>query len=218
MTCCSRVLFGRPPGEVWRRRVAWVAGALLFCGANAGFFFWYRATGQTRQDALEARRTELAGEVSAAEREAERLETQRERLSRVSAAIEEFYGQRVGTRRATLASLVEQIHSTLKSVGVAPAEIAYSIKPVSGLPLSEMVATFGFAADYHKLKRLLDAFEIGPRWIVVRDIALARDADVPGSVQVRMVIATYFIDEQGERPGRVSEAGTIAATPSRSRS
>jgi hypothetical protein len=203
--------------EVWRRRAAWLVVALLFFGTNAGFFFWYRATGQTRQDALEARRRALAGEASAAEREAERLAAQRDRLSRVSAAIEEFYGRRIGTRRATLASLVEQIHSTLKTAGVAPAEIGYAIKPVNGLPLSEMDATFGFAADYKKLKRLLDAFETGPRWVVVRDIALARDADVPGSVQVRMMIATYFTDEQGERPGRPSEAGTIPAPP-RSRS
>jgi cell division protein FtsB len=203
--------------EVWRRRAAWLTVALLFFGANAGFFLWYRATGQTRQDALEARRTALAGEATAAEREAERLEAQRDRLSRVSAAIEEFYGRRIGTRRATLASLVEQIHSTLKVAGIAPAEIGYSIKPVTGLPLSEMDATFGFAADYQKLKRLLNAFETGPRWIVVRDIALARDAEMPGSVQVRMLIATYFTDEQGERPGRASEAGTISAPP-RSRS
>jgi hypothetical protein len=49
---------------------------------------------------------------------------------------------------------------------------------------------------------LLDAFETGPRWIVVREISLARNADVPGSVQARMSIATYFADEESGRSAR----------------
>jgi Tfp pilus assembly protein PilO len=208
----------REAGAVWRRRAGWLSAAGLFLAVNAGFFFWYRATGQTRQDALEARQAALEAEVGAAEREAGRLEAQRQRLSRVSAAIEEFYKRRIGTRRATLASIVDEIHATLKRAGIAPAEIGYGIRPVTGLPLSEMNATFGFAADYKKFKSLLDAFETGPRWLVVREIALAREADVPGSVQVRMSIATYFADEKGELPDRPAAAGAAVSAAPRSRS
>jgi len=179
----------------WRRRAGWLAAAGLLLAANAGFFLWYRSTGQARQQALEARRAALSGDVAAAEKEAERLEGQRQRLSQVSSAIEDFYGRRIGTRRETLAAIVDEIHATLRRVGVAPSEIGYTIKPVAKLPLAEMNANFGFAADYRKFKQLLDAFETGKRWIVVREIAIARNADVPGSVQVRMTVATYFADE-----------------------
>ncbi|MGH9368434.1 MAG: hypothetical protein ACRD3M_12250 [Thermoanaerobaculia bacterium] len=204
-------------GAVWRRRAGWLAGAALFLAGNAAFLFWYRGTSQSRQEALETRRVALASEVSAAEREAERLEAQRERLSRANAAIEEFYGRRIGTRRATLAVIVDQIHVTLNGAGIAPSEIGYVIKPLANLPISEMGASFSFAADYRKLKRLLDAFETGPRWIVVREIGIARDEEVPGSVQVRMAIATYFADEAEERPDLPAARGAAPAAQ-RSRS
>jgi len=208
----------RGAGAVWRRRAGWLAAAGLFLAANAAFFFWYRGTGRTRQEALESRRAELASEVTAAEREAQRLEGQRVRLSQVSAAIEEFYGRRIGTRRATLASIVEEIHATLKRVGIAPSDIGYNLKPVGKLPLLEMDAAFGFAADYQKFKRLLDAFETGPRWIVVREISLARNADVPGSVQARMSIATYFADEESGGAARPAPPATAPRTARKGRS
>lgn len=182
-------------GAVWRRRSGWLLAAGLFLASNATFFFWYRGTGRIRQEGLEARRVALASQVSSAEREAERLEAQSQRLSRVSAAIEEFYGKRVGTERSTLAAVVEEIHGTLKSAGIAPAEISYQSKTLTKLDLSELNAGFSFAADYQKFKRLLQLFETGPRWIVVREISLARNPEVPGSVQVRMAVATYFADE-----------------------
>jgi len=193
--------------EVWRRRGGWLAGAGLFLLANGAFLFWYRGTGRIRQDALEARRVALSTQVGAAEREAERLQVQSQRLSKVSGAIEEFYGKRIGTERATLASVVDEIHATLKRVGIAPSQISYSTKPLAKVGLSEMDAGFSFAADYKKLKRLIDAFEIGPRWIVVKEIALARDDSAPGSVQVRMTVATYFSDEHPEDGGRLAAAG-----------
>lgn len=207
----------RGAGAVWRRRAGWLAGAGLFLAANAGFFFWYRGTGETRQEALESRRASLAGEVGAAEREAQRLEGQHRRLSQVSAAVQEFYGRRIGTRRATLASIVDEIHATLKRVGITPSEISYTLKPMAKLQLLEMDAGFGFAADYQKFKRLLDAFEIGPRWIVVREVSLARDADVPGSVQVRILIATYFADEEADRPGRPAVPAAVGQAARRGR-
>jgi hypothetical protein len=206
------------PGAVWRRRAGWLAGAAVFLGVNAAFFFWYRGTSQGRQDALEARRVALAAEVSASERDAEKLSAQEERLSRVSAAIEEFYGRRIGTRRATLAAIVDQIHDILKGAGIAPSEIGYTIKPLPKLPLSEMGAGFSFGADYRKVKRLLDAFETGPRWIVVREIGIARDDNAPGTVQVRMAIATYFADEEGERPDLPASRASAPAAAPRSRS
>jgi hypothetical protein len=49
-----------------------------------------------RRDALEARRTALAHTVAEAEAEAARLTAQKERLSGVSEAMEEFYGHRIG--------------------------------------------------------------------------------------------------------------------------
>jgi len=186
-------------GRTWRRRAPLLAACLFFFAANLGFFFWYRGTMRERDLSLEARRAALAAEVQTAEREAETLAAQARRLSAVSAAIEEFYGRRVGTRRQTLAPVVSELHAILSRVGIAPLDIAYSTTPVADLPLSRMAIRFGFDAEYSKFKRLLEAFEKGRRWIVVREISLARNPDVPGGVQVRVALATYFSDEGDDR-------------------
>ena len=196
---------------VWRRRAGLLAAAGVFLVANAAFFVWYRGTAQSRQEGLEARRTALAAEAATAEREAARLDGQSRRLSQVSAAIGDFYGKRIGTQRATLAPVIDEIHATLKRVGIAPAQIAYTVAPLKGLPLSEMSAGFSFAADYNKFKRLLEAFETGSRWIVVREIALQGNPETPGSITARVTVATYFSEE----PTAETQAAAPRGTPAR---
>jgi hypothetical protein len=186
--------------ETWRRRSAWLLAAGIFLGANAVFFYWYRGSGRERQLALETRHDALGKQVVEAEKEEARLDGQSRRLSQVSAAIQEFYGKRVGTRRATLAPIVDEIHATLKRADITTGQISYAIKPVAKLPLSSMSATFSFVADYARFKRLLDLFETGPRWIVVRAIGISRQTDVPGAVQVSMEVGTYFVEEPGQEP------------------
>ena len=56
---------------------------------------------------------------------------------------------------------VEEVHATLKRVGLTPADISYESLPVVNLPLSQTVARFGFKADYARFKRLLQEFEVG---------------------------------------------------------
>ena len=177
---------------MWARHAALVAIALLFLAANVTFFFWYRATMRERRAGLEERRASLEKQVQSVEQEAARLGGQRERLFNVNAAIQEFYGSRVGTPRDTLALVVDEVHSLLKHAVITTGQIAYATRPMADLPLSEMVVTFGFKSDYPRFKQLLGLIETDRRWIVVRDIALSRDPDTPGAVQVRMTLATYF--------------------------
>jgi hypothetical protein len=64
-----------------------------------------------------------------------------------------------------------------------------------------MQISFGFRSDYAKFKRLLQLFENNRRWIIVRDATLARDPENPASVDVRLILATYFSGEEGARRG-----------------
>ena len=59
-----------------------------------------------------------------------------------------------------------------------------------------MVVQFAFRNDYARFKQLLQSIETGRRWIVVRDVGLARDPELPGGVQVRMSLVTYFGGEE----------------------
>jgi Tfp pilus assembly protein PilO len=197
---------------VWRRRAGLLATAVLLAAGNLAFFLWYGSTTKDRERSLEARRAQLASEVELVQAEAARLSGQRERLSQVSSAITEFYARRVGSRRESLAPLVEELHTVLRRVGVNPAQISYAIQTVGDLPLTEMRIGFTFRNDYAKFKQLLAAFETDRRWIVVRDVSLSRDADFPGGVQVRVQLSTYFAGEANvrQRAAAASSAATAA--------
>jgi hypothetical protein len=182
--------------SVWRQRAGLLTVAGLLLLANLGFLIGSRSIRMARKQALEERRASLTAEVAAKEAEARKLMDQKDRLARVSSVIEDFYGRRVGSRRATLAPIVDEVHSVIRKIGVAPTSIGYSSSVVKGLPLSQMTINFSFKSDYARFKRLLYAFEMNPRWIVVREVALSRDAEGSGEVQVHLVLGTYFTTEE----------------------
>lgn len=182
--------------NVWKQRAGLLAVAALFLLGNLGFLMGSRSIRAARKQALEDRRATLTSEVAARETEAKKLIEQRDRLAQVSSAIDEFYGRRVGTRRQTLAPLVEEVHTVLRKAGVSPSSISYATTPLKNLPLTQMSIGFSFQSDYARFKRLLAAFEANPRWIVVREVSLSRDSETPGEVQVRLVLGTYFSNEE----------------------
>jgi len=201
----------------WRRRLP-LAAAVLFAAANLVFFASYRANTHERRQALETHRDELKRAVEAREAEAARLSGQRARLSGVSEAMEEFYGRRIGTQEATLASVVAGLHEALKESGIEANQISYASSPVTGLPLTQLRVTFPVRCDYSRFKKLLRTFETGKRWIAVRSVAIGRDSDQPGAVSVQMDLVTYFSDRGGApgptgRPAAPASAG--GAVPAR---
>jgi len=195
------------------RKIPLIAAALLFAGGNFAFFLAYRSGTHTRRAALEARRDELKRTVEAGEAEAARVSAQKDRLGGVSAAMEEFYGRRIGTEREGLAPVVDEIHAILRDNGVAAPQISYTTAPLPKLPLLQMRIAFTVRSDYARFKQLLRAFEASRRWIVVKDVAINRDPERPGSVQVQLNLVTYF-SEDAATPGQPADGagkGALAA-------
>jgi Tfp pilus assembly protein PilO len=199
------------PGAAWRRRLPALAAAFLFAAGNLAFFVVYRSGAQSRREALEARRTALGRSVAEAEAEANRLSAQRDRLSGVSDAIDEFYGRRIGTQRETLAGVVDDLHAAMRKAGVATNQISYATVGDKSLPLVAMRISFPIRTDYARFKKLLREFETGRRWIAVRSVTIARDTEQPGAVQVQFELATYFAERAEEPPPAKPAAEARAA-------
>jgi Tfp pilus assembly protein PilO len=202
--------------NIWRQRAGLLTFASLFLLANVGFLVGSRSIRAARKQALENRRASLTSQVAAREAEAKKLTEQRDRLAQVSEAIDDFYGRRVGSRRQTLAPLVQEVHTVMRKAGVAPNSISYSTSSLRNLPLTEMSISFSFRSDYARFKRLLAAFEVNPRWLVVRDVGLSRDSETVGEVQVRLALATYFSNEDRQTlaPGPAAPAAPAPARKS----
>ncbi len=201
----------------WNRRLPLAVGALVFAAANLVVFLGYRSSTNERRTALEARRDELARTVASGEAEAEQLGVQNERLSGVSEAMAEFYGNRIGTQEETLATLVADLHAALKEAGIEANQVSYATTPVGKLPLTRMKITFPVKSDYGRFKRLLQILETGRRWIAVESVAIRRDTDQPGSVNVQMELATYFADREPSPPAAKSPAPPSGAPASPAR-
>jgi len=181
--------------SIWKQRLGLLIVAALFLIANIGFLVGARSITAARRAALEEERAALTADVAAKEAEAAKLQGQSSRLAQVSTVMDEFYGKRVGSRRETLAPIVEEIHSVLQKNEVSPVSLSYGTSSLKSLPLSQMMVGFNFNSDYPRFKRLLASIETDRRWLVVRDVALTRVTETPGQVQVHMVLATYFSDE-----------------------
>jgi hypothetical protein len=198
----------RPARGVWARRATLLTVSGLLFAANLGFFLWYRSTTRQRQEGLENRRAVLERDVQAAEAEATRLARQREHLSLVSEALDDFYAHRIGSSRETLAPMVDEVHAVLRKVGVSPAQITYASSELKDLPLTELRISFVFRNDYNRFKQLIAALESDKRWIAVREVGLSRAQDEPGAVQVQMQLSTYFVGE-GKPAARVTAAASV---------
>ncbi len=184
--------------RIWARRAPILAAAGILLAGNLAFFLWYRGTARDRKASLEGRRAALEREVQAKEQDAKKLAADQARLAEVRSAIDRFYSHSVGRREETLAGIVDELHAILKRVGVSPGEIGYAVGKVTNPPVSQMIVTFGFRGDYAKFKQLLDVIQTDRKWIAVREIALNRDQDTPGSVQGHLTLVTYFSGKETE--------------------
>ena len=141
--------------SIWRQRAGLLVVAGIFFAANLAFLLGSRSITAARRQALEERQTTLSRDVASREAEAAKLGGQRDRLAQVSSVIDEFYGRRVGSRRETLAPIVEEVHAVMQKVGVSTTAISYSTTPLKTLPLWQMLIGFHFDSDYARFKRLL---------------------------------------------------------------
>ena len=95
------------------------------------------------------------------------------------------------------------------SAGVAAPQISYTTVAMPKLPLVQMRIVFTVRCDYGRFKQLLRSFESSSKWLAIREVAIARDNERPGSVQVQMDLVTYFAEAGGSSVE--TEAGPATA-------
>ena len=178
--------------SVWRERI-WIAGsAVVFFLANFAFFLGSRAVDASREAALKKNLAAARERFAEGQRQENKAESEQGHIENVRRAAQEFYGRKIGTVDETMASTVAEIHSVCRRAGVAPHAISYAVKAVPKIPLLEMKVSFKVDGNYGTLRRLLKEFEQDRRWLVVKQVELARQEETVGEGSVQLDIATYF--------------------------
>jgi Cu/Ag efflux protein CusF len=185
--------------RVWRERI-WIVGpAVVFFLANFGFFLGSRAVDASREEGLKKDLAAARARFAASEEGVRKAGTEQSHIENVRKAAEEFYGNQIGTVDETMSRTVAEIHQVCRKSGVQAHQITYSAKPMARVPLIEMTVTFAVDGDYATLRRLLFGFEQDPRWLVVRQVQLARKGETVGEGNIHLEVATYFY-QSGEDP------------------
>jgi Tfp pilus assembly protein PilO len=185
--------------RVWRER-AWVVGpAVVFFLGNFGFFLGSRAVDASREAGLKKDLDAARARFAAAEEGVRKAGTEQSHIENVRKAAEEFYGNQIGTVDETMSRTVAEIHQVCRKAGVQAHQIGYAAKPMTKVPLIEMSVDFGVDGNYATLRRLILGFEQDPRWLVIRQVQLARKGETVGEGNIHIEVATYFY-QSGDDP------------------
>lgn len=186
--------------SLWRERAWLIAPALLFFLGNFAYFLGGRAVDSSRGEALSRERRNAQSRLDAALQAEKKAASDTERVESVRRAEEEFFGNRIGNLNDTIAATVADIHRICRSANVSPHQIAYGVSDQKNVPLTAMGISFGVSGNYATLRRLLQDFENDTRWIVVRQVQLAREGETAASGNIHLILATYFYE--GSVPDR----------------
>jgi hypothetical protein len=195
----------RLDASLWRERAWYIAPAILFFLGNFAYFLGGRAVDSSRTQALERARRDARDRLERAESAQKKAVSDAARVDSVRRVEEEFFGKRIGSLNDTVAATVSDIHRVCRTANVAPHSISYGVTDRRNIPLSEMGISFGVSGDYRTLRKLLQSFENDPRWIVVRQVGLARASETVAAGNIHLNLATYFYEGPVPR-SRVAES------------
>jgi Tfp pilus assembly protein PilO len=146
--------------SVWRSR-AWLFALLgLLVAANVAFLVSYQLFYDTRLQALQESTKDFETKRDAARQAAEKVKATQARLESLQTGLEEFYRDSLGTRKERLASVIEDVYAITSKSGLRPDDIGFAEAEIPGAVRFQL--TFGVAAKYPEVKRLLSAFESIP--------------------------------------------------------
>jgi len=185
--------------SLWRSRTVLFGALGVLLLANLAVLVVYQVFYDVRLAALAETRRGLEQRRDTARASARRLEETDHRLQELKKALDEFYGDVLGTRKERLASLVEDVDAIVKKAGFAPSTIQYAEDSVPGA--DRMTMSFKIEGRYADIKKLLYAFETSPKLLVPERVQVSLDENAPDVLRVSLSVAHYFRAE-GTRPGR----------------
>ena len=175
---------------------------LAVLAANAAVLLSYRTFYDERLRALVEEQAGLERRRDEARRKADEAGAAEKKLFDTQAALTSFFSETLGEREKKIASLIEEIYATTRSVGLRPDTIGY--RSIDEPGTDSLTMTFAVEGPYRDVKRLLADLERSKRFLVVEQVGLSGGSpDDPDSVRVQLTVTNYF------RPGSLRPIRTV---------
>ncbi len=178
-----------------RLRIA-VFGALLLLSNAVAFaaFTWPRLN---RVREAEGRAQQVSARRAALEALWERAASRKELLAQNRLDIESLTRDLLKTRGADLFLAQREIESLARAAGLNPKRSTYSMEEIKGTGLVRCEVALPLDGSYQNLTGFLARIERASRFIVVDQMALARDEE---GARMNLRLSAVFKDEDAREP------------------
>ena len=194
----------RGPQLWWERRWLWLPAA-LFVLVGLLMLLGYEL-------ALAGRLGLQAGAITSRQEELEELQKRRretealvERARTTRSAIDELYGQRLGSEAARLTAVMLEVKQLARKAGLSGIEaINYADEAVKDLPLNKKSITFSAQGSYAQLRGFINLLELSPSFMSLDEIRV--QGEEGGRLRLQVRLSTMFLEEDA-RPPAVRQGG-----------
>lgn len=156
----------------------------------------YRSNFAGESQGLSRRVEEKEQQVAAIERERLGLAAFVERAEVNHRLVEEFYHDRLATRRQRLTQVTEEIKSLARRAGLDPKAINYPESSVSDYALVERSFVFTVQGRYSALANFVNLLELSPSFLILERLELSGERDDPDEVRISLALSTLFARDE----------------------
>ncbi len=124
--------------------------------------------------------------------------------------VDEFYRERLSTRRQRLTQVIEEVKTLARRAGLDPQSITYPEEPIEEFAVVERSFAFSVAGTYPELRNFINFLELSPSFLTLKKVALSGDKDGSGELAISLELATLFaVEPQGAAsPGEEGQPST----------
>lgn len=196
----------RNPVEIWRRRYWLWVPAVVFFLANAVFFSVYRLGYAGQVERLEVSLADRQKELEGIQRERQQKESLLQRARINEQRIEEFYNERLATRRQRLTDVMAEVYRLEARAGLAPRATAYPEQLIEEFGLVKRSINFSVEGSYAELRHFVNLLELSPSFLTLEEIQVAEGGQGP-DLRMTLKISTLFRrDPDAAEPVRPADA------------
>ncbi|MCH9648516.1 MAG: type 4a pilus biogenesis protein PilO [Deltaproteobacteria bacterium] len=192
----------RGKSQIWRTK-AWLwIPPLVFFFLNLGAWAYYHGAGLGDQVSL--LRDRLSGQLereNSLAQETANLQAFENQASESQQRIQEMYSLRLATQQQRLTAIVSEVRELARESGLEPNSVSYPEQSFQDFGLQQKSFVFSVAGRYEDLRRLINALELTPSFLILDEISLnEQGGGSRGSLRISLRISTLFSIDEIEAP------------------